>query len=251
MAKTNEPKYGSFREAYCAYYRCRPQDYQKRAFFRAMGPFHRMLGLPIYWFNKPFFAMDFGIVDSVGDARSATEFEAALDELMGINRVERSIRRGLMGIRISGPRLTAMWKRLLPYIELLPEEAPREDVAVVPQTTISRRTVDGSPTSGGMLTPHVIRKLRVAMETVISGVPAEKAALDAGFARPEEFLEALRNRAISHEPSKWLLSQIELVVRVRELEAEVAQGKNLIADQQMALSRLRSKDATRAHGSTE
>ena len=251
MAKTNQPKYGNFREAYCAYYRCRAQDFQKRAFFRAMGPFRRTLGLPIYWFNKPFFAMDFGIIDSVGDARTATEFDSAQEELMGITRVERSIRRGLLGIRISGPRLNAMWKRLSPYIEPPAEVALAEAVAVVPQTTISRRMVDGSPAPGDILTPHVIRKLRLAMEAVISGVPAAKAAEDAGFGRVADFTDALRNRAVSHEPSRWLLSQIELVARVRALEDEVAQGKNLIADQQMALSRLRSRDVPASPGPTE
>ncbi len=251
MAKTNQPKYGNFREAYCAYYRCRAQDFQKRAFFRAMGPFHRMLGLPIYWFNKPFYAMDFGIIDSVGEARTSTEFDAAQEELMGINRVERSIRRGLLGIRISGPRLDAMWQRLSPYIEPPPEVALAEDVAVVPQTTISRRGVDGSRTPGDLLTPHVIRKLRLAMDAVVAGVPVEKAAEEAGFARVGEFTDALRNRSVSHEPSRWLLSQIELAARVRVLEAEVMQGKNLIADQQMALSRLRSRDVSTSPGPTE
>ncbi|KAB2654746.1 MAG: hypothetical protein DVB31_16440 [Verrucomicrobia bacterium] len=248
MAKTTNPTFPNFREAYCAYYRCRPEEFQRRAFFRAMDPFHRLLGLPIYAFNKPFFAMDFGVIDSIGDARTQSEFEFAMDELIGINNVERSIRRGVMGIRISGSRLTALWERLYPFIEPPVREVPLREAKVVPQSSIMRRPVDGVRTSGSDMGPHLVRRLRVATDAVISGIPVEQAAKDAGFAAESEFVEALRQRAESHPPSRWLLSQMQLAAHVGELEGELARTKALIADQQMALARLRPSDATRPPG---
>lgn len=238
MAKAPTPKFPNFREAFCAYYRCRPEDYQRRAFMRAMNPFKMVLGLPIYTFNKPFFAMDFGVVDSIGDARTESEFGFAMDELIGINRVERSIRRGLLGIRISGSRLKAMWETLKPYIEAPAAEAPRVDAAVVPQDIIGRRAPEAGP-AGAALAPQLVRRLRSASDAVISGVPVAQAVAEAGFESEADFVAALRSRADVHGQSRWLLAQLELAGKLAALESELAHARSVIADQQVELSRLR------------
>lgn len=238
MAKTH-PKFPNFRDAFCAYYRCRPEDFQKRAFLRAVHPLKLPFALPIYAFNKPFFAMDFGIIDSMGDARTETEYEFAMDELIGINRVERSIRRGLLGIRISGSRLSAMWKRLEPYVEPPVIEVPRPDVSVVPQDTIGRRASEASGLGGRELAPQLVRRLKTAYEAITSGVPVPEAAVTAGFADEAEFLSVLEARAHTTPSARWLQEQLQLAARVRELEADLTRMKSLLADQYLDRSRAR------------
>jgi hypothetical protein len=237
MATTPQPKFPNLRGAFCAYYRCKPEEYQKRAFFAGISAFKKPFILPIYWFNKPFFAVDFGVIDSLGDARTETEYEYALDELMGVNRVERSIRRGLLGLRVSERLLMILWRRLAPYIEAPVDHTPPMRPEANLQAAFGGRMAETVASGPRELSPPTLRRLRVATEAIQSGVPVGQAATEAGFVSEAEFKEALSARAVSHDGSRWLLSQLQLGARVKELESDLADLKALLGEQQLQQAR--------------
>ena len=116
-----KPEFRNFKEAFCAYHRCPETAYARKALFLGIPFTRRLLAYPIFLFNRSFFAIDFGILDSLGEARSVEEFTGILNELSGTSRVERSIRRGVIGIRVSGTRLMAEWDQVAKYVK--PPEA--------------------------------------------------------------------------------------------------------------------------------
>jgi hypothetical protein len=247
-------EYNTFKEAICAYYGWSADKYEKRLFFLAIPPSRRFLALPIYWFNRPFFAVDFGIIDSLGDSRSEDEFTGLLDELSGTTRVERSIRRGVLGIRITGTRLLAEWHKVAAYVK-----APDylEKGTVTPKLATDRNDrVDRSGrlespgkvdltervSEGSMrdLSVVVLRRLRRAAADIGNGVPMEKAVESAGLAGETEFRQLVMAHGEGDPVLGRLREQFLLKERIRVLEAENGSLKSKLADREDQLYRLRS-----------
>lgn len=112
----SKPQFANFGEAFCAYYRVRPEKYERAVLWRALPWSRRLLAVPILVFNRTFFATDLDIIRNLKPIQSVEEFSLQLDELYAVNRVERNIRRGFFGIRASGSRLMHLWKLVEPYV---------------------------------------------------------------------------------------------------------------------------------------
>ncbi len=258
----DKAEFNTFREAICAYYGWRPEKYEKRLFFKAIPPTRRLLALPIYWFNRPFFAVDFGIIDSLGDSRSEDEFAGLLDELSGTTRVERSIRRGVLGIRITGTRLLAEWHKVAAYVKepdymgkgtVTPKLATDRNERVDRMGRLERpergdrpeRTGDGGARD---LTVVVLRRLRRAAADIGNGVPTEKAVESAGLVGETEFRQLVMAHGEGDPVLGRLREQYLLKERIRELEAENVGLKSRLADREDQLYRLRSGMEERSKG---
>jgi len=250
----DKPEYNNFKEAICAYYGWNPDKYGKRLFFRAIPPPPRILALPIYWFNKPFFAVDFGIIDSLGDARSEDEYAGLLDELSGTTRVERSIRRGVLGIRITGTRLLAEWHKVAEYVKepdylakgtVTPKLATDRNERVDRSGRLERTERADRPERVGEgvakdLSVVVLRRLRRAAADIGNGVPVEKAVASAGLAGEFEFRKLVMAHGDGDPVLGRLREQYLLKERIRVLEEENVKLKSTLADREDQLYRLRS-----------
>jgi len=175
-----KPEFSNFKEAFCAYHRCAVESYPRKALFYAIPFSRRLLALPIYLFNRTFFAIDFGIIETLGGARSEEEFSSMLDELASTSRLERSIRRGILGIRISGSRLMEAWEAVAPYVRV--PEVVSEHGKVTPQARLERPLSWETAVRDAPLPAVVSRRLHRAATDVATGKPVESAARDAGLA---------------------------------------------------------------------
>jgi len=237
-----KPEFSNFKEAFCAYHRCAPDAYLRKALFLSIPPSRRLLAIPIYLFNQSFFAIDFGILETLGEARTSDQFTGMLDELSSTSRLERSIRRGILGIRISGSRLMHSWEAVAPFVRApdavvergtVTYNAPRPNPRFEPATDVE---------SAGREIPLqavVARRLHRAASDVTSGKPVELAARDAGLAGEAEFVRLLAQQAGSDPTLRWLLGQMQLTSRIQELERENTGLKVLLGDRELQLQRVR------------
>lgn len=229
-------QFPNFKAAFCGYHRCRPEDYVRKALFHGIPPTRRLLAYPIYLFNRRFFAIDMGILESLGEARSAEEFSGILDELSSTTRVERSIRRGFLGIRVSGTRLMTAWEAVAAYVK-----APEVEVPVV---SVKRGGVDRSvvPEAGPKdVSAVVVRRLRRAAAEITEGKPVEAAAREAGLTGEEEFVLLLSQQARVEPGLRWLSEQLRMRHRVEQLEKENAALKSILGEKDLELQRVRGE----------
>lgn len=239
-----KPEFTNFKEAFCAYHRCGPEGYLRKALFCGIPFSRRLLAYPIYLFNRSFFALDFGLLESLGEARNQDEFDGILDELSSTSRVERSIRRGVFGIRISGDNLLLEWDRVKAYVKP-PPEVRTEPGKVTPRVLTERVSPSESASREGALPAVVARRLHRAASDVTAGKGVEAAARAAGLAGEVEFRRLLAQQAGSDPALRWLNEQLELGMRVKQLEDEVAGLRVLLGEKERLLREAGGEGATK------
>jgi hypothetical protein len=233
-----KPEFKNFKEAFCAYHRCPEAAYTRKALFQGIPFTRRFLAYPIYLFNRSFFAIDFGILESLGEARNEDEFTGILDELSATSRVERSIRRGVVGIRISGTRLMSEWDQVAKYVK--PPESKAGEIGRVTPRTAAERPVNSETISRDAPLPAVVaRRLHRAAKDVTTGKSMDQAAMDAGLAGEAEFRKLLSQHCGDDPALRWLNAQVEQSVRIRELENEVAGLRVLLGERDLLVRELR------------
>jgi len=237
----DKAQFGNFKEAFCAYYRCEPKAYARKALFVGIPASRRLLAVPIYLFNRPFFAIDVGIIESLGEARTSAEFSSMLDELCSTSRVERSIRRGILGIRVSGGKLMAQWELVADYVRkpVLSTETGK----VTPKAKPERPVASESAARETALPVVVARRLHRAATDVTCGKPVDAAARDAGLAGEAEFRKLLAQGAGEDPALKWLQGQMVMAERLKELERDNAGLRVLLGDKELQIQRLKGEAA--------
>lgn len=234
-------QFGNFKEAFCAYHRCGPEAYVRKALFLGIPASRRLLAVPIYLFNRPFFAIDVGIIESLGEVRSAAEFSSMLDELCSTSRVERSIRRGILGIRVSGGRLIAQWELVAEYVRK--PNPSTEAGKVTPKAKTERPAASEAAARETALPVVVARRLHRAATDVTCGKPVDVAARDAGLAGEAEFRKLLAQGAGEDPALKWLQGQMVMVERLKELERDNAGLRVLLGDKELQIQRSKGEAA--------
>ncbi len=230
-------QFENFREAFCAVYRCNPEDYGRQVFFRSMAPWRRPIARLILLTSPDVFAADFGLIDSLGDARTPSMCSSVLDELGSINMIERGFRRGLMGFRVSGGRLSDLYDSVQNHIrepEAQPTYTPKADdpaVARREERAAGRETL----TSAAVM----LRKLRQAHGELIRGIPPDEAARSTGFPSGAELLRHLAQHGGDHPEFKWISETIGRLGAVGQLEDENRRLKSMVADQGLEIARLK------------
>lgn len=232
-----KPEFNNFKEAFCAYHRCSEAAYLRKALFLGIPLSRRLLAYPIYLFNRSFFAIDLGILENLADVRSEDEFVAVLDELSSTSRVERSIRRGLVGIRISGTRLTSEWDQVAKYVRP-PASKAGEVGRVTPRNSVERPVAAEAGPREGPLPAVVARRLHRAAKDVTVGKPMDVAAMEAGLAGEAEFRKLLSQHCGDDPALRWLNAQLEQSARIRELENEVAGLRVLLGERELLSRKL-------------
>ena len=167
MAATSSPLFPNVRDAFCQHFRCAPEQFDRKVFFRTLHPFRGLLALPIWWFNRQIFAVDLDLVQAFGQSRSKEEGSTLLQEFHNSNKIEGSFRRGLLKIRVSGTRVIQLRDKLEPLIQA----ADRANLPV--EATL--RAGNSALASHGV-SAVVLRKLRHIHAAITQGTPVAEAA---------------------------------------------------------------------------
>lgn len=241
---SKDPQFSTFREAFCAYYRCRPEAFERKAFWKSVYRHALLFAIPIWLFNRRFFHADLEVIRQFGNCRSAEEFSVVTGEFSTTNRLERSIRRGKLRIRVSGTRLLALHDRLSRYVR---PHAPE----VISGYVVSGNALDqsparsGDPTRGGESAPVrsegsalVTRRLKQAHDELTTGRPLREVLRSAGYTE-DSLIEALDQNASGNPAFAWLRDYLRRERQLAKLETENAQLLRKVANLSMEIDRLR------------
>jgi hypothetical protein len=244
---TSIPQFATLRDAFCAYYLCSSEAYERKAFWKTLYPHAVLLAVPIWIFNRRFFHADLEVIRQFGDCRNAEECSAVMGEYATSNEMDRTIRRGNLRIRVSGTRLLGMFHRLSDY--LVPSEM--EQISdYVRSTNSANRTqarkngagVEVETEGSGLRKENpapALRKLKQAHEEIVSGRPIRDVLEGLGCGQPV-FLEALASHAASNPGFSWLRDRLLSEERLARLETENAQLNRTVARLSLELDQLRS-----------
>jgi len=265
----SKPQFANFGQAFCAYYRVKPAKYGRAVLWRSLPWSRRLLALPILAFNRTFFATDLDIIRNLEASQSAEEFSLQLDELYAVNRIERNIRRGFLGIRASGSKLMNLWKTVEPYVAppndltgtvaspLAVARSPGPAQATARLSPAIARRVGRAPSSASSESPEfvdygdtgrapaseasglILRRIQRACDEVVSGTPVEEAVSRSGLDNVPQFLRLLAENATSKPSFRWLHEQLSQAERNRQIAAENAELKRTLNQQSIELARLR------------
>lgn len=268
MAET-KPQFANFKEAFCAYYRVRPEKFANTVLWRSLPWSRRLLAVPILTFNRTFFATDLDIIRNLESIQSAEEFSLQLDELYAVNRIERSIRRGFLGIRASGSRLMNLWKTVEPYVTPPVALSPMPRVAArAPASSpflagsartspaiarrVGRMTSAPAEVSGETVarvglgvvdaietSPEMLDRLQRAFENTVRGIPLEEAVSTTGLDSVAHFRRLLEVNAAANPGFRWLHEQLQQGEMRREMEGKIVALKKKLEEQTVELARLR------------
>ena len=101
----------SFKVAFCKRYRCRPEAYARKAFFKALY-WRAWLLLPLLrLLPRRYFRLDHALIDEVGDAQSWSDFNSAVSNYVQSNLLRSGFLRRTCKLRISCNRLKRMARK--------------------------------------------------------------------------------------------------------------------------------------------
>lgn len=239
-APESEPSFSTIREAFCAYYRCGPEAFERKAFWKTLYPHAVLLALPIWVFNRRFFHADLETIRQFGLCRNPAEFAAVMSEFSTANLLERNIRRGRLRIRVSGTRVLAMFNRLRDYLQ-------PSDIETIEEYVRNSNATESGPVKKTVRMPVpsvkespavMLRKLRQAHEELAAG--KEKGRVLAAIGMTEDaLLEALATYGEGSPGLLWLRDVLLREQSLKRLELENAQLNRTLASLVQELNEVR------------
>jgi hypothetical protein len=206
MSDQSQSKPANVREAFCRRYRCKTAEFERKLFLKSLRLHARLLMPFLGWFRPHSFNADWSVVEVVGRVRTPAEMEERISEYIDWNLIDRSRRRRLLFLRVSPSKLRRVVWPLLKNIE---------PVAAVVENPVLLRSpapeyVPSPSAPSGVDAPATNGRHAVATIT------APRAAAV---------------RAVAHR-------QADLEERVRTLEAENAQLREIVAQNAIELAKL-------------
>ncbi len=102
----------TFKEAYCHYFKCPPEEFEREALPRCLYPHARVWASWVRRISPQFFETDFKIIQSLGEATSIKEVRAEASYLHD-NYSKHEFRRDWLYFRISGKLMLRLANRFL------------------------------------------------------------------------------------------------------------------------------------------
>lgn len=231
MAKATTPtKYSNFRDAYCALRRCPTKDFEIRVFRSTLMPLRLPLAIPFLIFQRRLFAMDFETIRGVGNASRRRDVATTLEEFSNYNRLDRSRRRILLGIRTSANRLMDLYIRYEPFIETVKTE---KFIAPPPKPETARAHEPVVPPTA---TAVAVRRLKTVMAGLSTGRALPELLNEAGWS-DSELMDLLASNEEGNPGFAWLRQQLTLQHRLVEAEREIQELQKSLARQSQELNR--------------
>src|ERR1051325_5317788 len=103
----------NFRTAYCARFEYPQDSFAKAVFWNAMQPEVKPVAFLINCLGPKFFHSDLDCIRSVATAESRQEVRSIVNSLQYDPTFNQGFVRGVLGVRISGRRLTRLANRVL------------------------------------------------------------------------------------------------------------------------------------------
>jgi hypothetical protein len=219
MAEAPKKKYKNLREAYCGARRVRPQRFERSVFWKALLP-HAVIPtfFSFWWFERSLFQRDLEAIRSIGSARNERELDAAIEEYDNLNALERSVRRSILGFRVTGKRLYNIFVPLLDLVEL--PDAPLEmDYKIRQNSSMDSR--DGGAAA--------LRRLRRIHSEVVAGKELKQVLAELGASR-EEFRADLERYHANRPDLAWFWTYLTHEEELEALRQENNRLTKLTAD---------------------
>ncbi len=216
----SKPQFDSFQDAYCAAYRCKPEQYGWSSFRRCLHRHALLVAGPLRLWNPSFFQADFEVISAIGRATTQLELQVLIDEFENRRVVERDLLHATFRIRLSNYRLTETFMDLVPLLKPAPAVAVPENGAKV--TRSPNREVSDSATLA-------LRRLKRFHTAVVSGISPAEAAAEAGIAL-EEIGPLIERHQAGRPELAWLGEYLAQISKLTELREENERLMRLTAD---------------------
>jgi hypothetical protein len=231
----SEPKiqFPNFKEAYCAAYGCKPENFDHQVFWKCVYRRALPLVVVIWAVERRMFQPDLEVIRALGAASSAVELQAVMGEFDNRCMVERSIRRAMFRMRVSGARLSSLFSGLLPLIKP-PEPSPvMIEPRQSPQDIAAREgpeNRDARENAGA-----VVRRLKRFHADIVGGRPLSDALAQLGVDLGEAAALLGQHRAGRPELG-WLHDHLAERGQIEWLRAENARLTRQAAEMSAKLS---------------
>jgi hypothetical protein len=220
MTAHPNPPFDNFEAAFCHRYRCEPERFVRKVFFKSLPPFRLPVVLVFWILDRSLFDTDFDIIEALATTATREEFTAVLDELHNSNRVERSFLRRTLGVRVSGGQLLELRDEVHDLI------AARAVVHPVSGPTKAVVAPAREPSSSNAMT---LRKLRQAQTAIIDGQPLDR-TLRSMRMTEAEFIDQLAEYSVGRPELAWLRTQLLRDRRLSDVERELDELKRELAE---------------------
>ena len=199
-------------DAFCSRYRCPPDDFVRKAFWKTLPAKGWIPAMLIGGPANERFHQDLEILASLAEAQSTEDLNHAIDDLLGVQDMDRSRLRRWFGIRISETLLRELMSPLLARVRRSP--APATQASRLQSTQTSPATVTGSAESA----THRLRQAMRIHAAVIVGTPLEKvlASEYVTLRQLQEFLSGHSNLRPEMTFLRTYLREQEELARLRE-----------------------------------
>lgn len=207
--KHTQNTYPDLQRAFCARYRCSPDAFVRKAFWKGL-PLHAWLLAPfVGGILHPRYQHDVEVLKTIGEASSLDDLNRALDELWSLQELNRDWFSSLLRLRSSTVRLSALFTPLLEVVE--PAVAAIE--AVTEAAPVGPAVLDVRHRSSEFAPQRLRRALRIH-GAVTGGQEIDKVLTQEQISR-RELEELLAEFAMLRAEVGWLQSYLR---ERRELE---------------------------------
>ena len=216
----SKPQFDSFKDAYCAAYRCKAEQYGWSVYRRCLHRHALLLAGPLRLWNPSFFQADFELITAIGRATTQLELQVLIDEFENHRMVERDLLHATLRIRLSNFRLTETFMDLVPLLKPAPT-APLPENGTKVSLAPSREAADSAALA--------LRRLKRFHTAVVAGISLAEAAADAGISLDEIGAQIERHKAGRPE-LVWLGEYLAQIAKLTELREENDRLMRLTAD---------------------
>ncbi len=209
-------EFSCLRDAFCARYRCTPDAFIRKAFWKSMPTAAKVPTILMGGPANERFGHDIEILAGLADATTPEDLNHAIDDLVGIQDLDHSRLRRWFGIRVSPVRLRSMMAPLLAKVrrrvEVTPQPSPNRPAQANP-------VVIPGPTHRSA--ESATQRLRQAMRihtAIIVGTPLDQVLASEMITRREleEFLSEFSNLRPEITWLRTYVREQEELARLRE-----------------------------------
>ncbi len=207
--KHTQNTYPDLQHAFCARYRCSPDAFVRKAFWKGL-PFHAWLLAPfVGGIQHPRYQHDVEVLKTIGEASSLDDLNRALDELWSLQELNRDWFSSLLRLRSSTVRLSVLFTPLLDGVETVVPAIPTATEAAA----VGPAVLDVRHRSSEFAPQRLRRALRIH-GAVTGGQEIDKVLTQEQISR-RELEELLAEFALLRAEVGWLQSYLR---ERRELE---------------------------------
>ncbi len=115
----SSPEFADLRSAFCSRYRCAPDAFVRKAFWKGLPLRVKILTLFFGGMSHPRFQHDLEMIRAAGDATSVDDVNRVFDEMWSLHEMNRDRLRHWLGLRPSTERLQSVFAPLIQRVRVV------------------------------------------------------------------------------------------------------------------------------------